>query len=357
MQEALHLITQLSHAFGTPDYVKGGGGNTSVKTGDTLWIKPSGTTLAGLKPDAFVPIDRPRLQALIDMVPPADASAREEMVKNLLQDAVLDVTRGRPSVETPLHDMLRATFVVHTHPPLVNGMTCGIKGATWARRLFPEALWVPYTDPGYVLSMRVRDEVNAYERAQGCQPALIFLENHGVFVSGDTPDEVRAIYAEVMATLARHVEAAGVSIKLAQGRKPEPVVAAERIGLLRGLLGQDANGVSCRAPCRVAPGPLTPDHMVYAKAYPFSGNWDADGIKDFVAQHGYTPRVFSCDDALFTVGTTQVKAELAMTLALDGALVVQLAEAFGGPQTMSDDARRFIESWEVESYREKISTK
>ena len=33
----LKTIVELSHEFGTPDYVKGGGGNTSVKDETTLW--------------------------------------------------------------------------------------------------------------------------------------------------------------------------------------------------------------------------------------------------------------------------------------------------------------------------------
>ena len=46
---------------------------------------------------------------------------------------------------------------------------------------------------------------------------------------------------------------------------------------------------------------------------------------------------------------------LALTLALDGALVKRLARAFGGLQYLSDRAREFIENWEVESYRSKQS--
>ncbi len=37
----------------------------------------------------------------------------------------------------------------------------------------------------------------------------------------------------------------------------------------------------------------------------------------------------------------------------DGALVMQLAEAFGGINYMTDTQREFIENWEVESYRQK----
>jgi ribulose-5-phosphate 4-epimerase/fuculose-1-phosphate aldolase len=48
--DLLLQITELSHQFGTSDYVKGGGGNTSVKDETTIWVKPSGTTLAEITP-------------------------------------------------------------------------------------------------------------------------------------------------------------------------------------------------------------------------------------------------------------------------------------------------------------------
>lgn len=47
--DSLKTITELSHEFGSDDFVKGGGGNTSCKTTETLWVKPSGTTLGGLQ--------------------------------------------------------------------------------------------------------------------------------------------------------------------------------------------------------------------------------------------------------------------------------------------------------------------
>jgi rhamnose utilization protein RhaD (predicted bifunctional aldolase and dehydrogenase) len=56
--QALDTIVQLSHEFGTSAYVKGGGGNTSAKDDSTLWVKPSGTTLAGMTRESFVAMNR-----------------------------------------------------------------------------------------------------------------------------------------------------------------------------------------------------------------------------------------------------------------------------------------------------------
>jgi len=152
----------LSHLYGTADYVQAGGGNTSCKTAETLWIKPSGTTLGALTMESFVAMDRKLLGRLYEEETPSDPTAREELVKERMAAAVRPETPGRASVEAPLHDSLSAVFVVHTHPASVNGLTCALGGRAAAARLFPAARWMPYVDPGYTLCMAVREAVQAY---------------------------------------------------------------------------------------------------------------------------------------------------------------------------------------------------
>jgi rhamnose utilization protein RhaD (predicted bifunctional aldolase and dehydrogenase) len=65
----------------------------------------------------------------------------------------------------------------------------------------------------------------------------------------------------------------------------------------------------------------------------------------------YAPKVVVSGVRIYEVGNSQKNAELALELAQDGALVMQLAEAFGGINYMTDPQREFIENWEVESYR------
>ena len=56
---------------------------------------------------------------------------------------------------------------------------------------------------------------------------------------------------------------------------------------------------------------------------------------------------------VFGVGNSQKNADLALELAQDGALIVKLAQAFGGIEYLDKAAGDFIENWEVESYRRK----
>ncbi len=349
--DLLDQITKLSHEFGTSAYVRGGGGNTSVKENSTLWVKPSGTTLADLTSSDFLAMDRSTLGRLYDVTPPDDASAREALVKEMMEQAVLPQTPGRASVEAPLHNSLAARYVVHTHPALVNGMTCGKHGKSACEEYFPQSLWVDYVDPGYTLCMEVRKAIKQYEKEFGREPSLIFLKNHGVFVSADDPDEIRELYARVLTTLERHYENHRVGRELGIGPEPDVAdVAAAKEKVRRAFGGPDVC-VAASGPFVLPEGPVSPDHIVYAKSYYMTVEPTVEEVQAFTAKHGYLPHIVAFGPVVLGIGPTQKKAELAMELAADAAWVKQLAEAFGGIDYMSDDARAFIENWEVESYR------
>lgn len=349
----LDVIVALSHEFGTPDYVKGGGGNTSAKTADTLWVKPSGTTLAGIAAGDFVTMDRARLDRLFAVQPPAEAAAREALVKDMMAAAVTG-PGGRPSVEAPLHNVFDATFVVHTHPALVNGLTCAAEGAAACARLFPDALWVRYVDPGYTLCIEVRRAMEAYRARHGRQPTVVVLQNHGVFIAGNTAAEIRRQYQAIMTALADAYRQAGVATELRTVAAPAEPGIGER---LRACFGGQAAFHECGDRFAWARGPLSPDHLVYARAFAFDAPLVPAQAAQYQATHGFPPNVVVTPQHVYGIGKTAKQAALALTLARDGALVQQLTTAFGGVAFMSEAARRFIENWEVESYRQQVATR
>lgn len=342
--DALDRIVSLSHLYGTDTYVKGGGGNTSVKNSDTLWIKPSGTTLGGLERESFVPISRQILATLEPAKLPTEVKEREKAVKNLLMSAVAPGSTGRPSVETMLHNAFKAQFVVHTHPAAVNGLTCAINGKKECRRLFPESIWIEYTDPGYVLFAKVDAEIIKYRNEKGKEPTVVFLENHGVFVAGEDEEAIAGEYKNILDKLNAEYARAGIATGLtfksievdAEGKKLAKILGTE---------------ICACEDFPVAEGPLTPDHIVYAKSFPLMGEINEETIASFKVKNGYLPVIARSAGNVYASGASASRAALAMILAQDGALVEQLTAAFGGVRYMSDAARNFIENWEAESYR------
>jgi len=316
-------------------------------------VKPSGTTLAGIEPADFVALDRNRLSNLYRAGLPSEVPEREAAVMEIVEASVLPDSTGRPSVEAPLHDSLSARFVVHTHPPIVNGMTCAVNGAHHSRHLFPDALWIDYTDPGYSLCMEVRREVEAYRGHRGYEPSVIFIGNHGVFVAGDEADQIAGTYSEIFACLEDVYQRAGVQREVKQGDAPPRESITRNEEIIRSAWSESPLHFAVSGHFSPAEGPITPDHIVYAGACPIRGKFSAEGITLFLSRHGYDPKIAVFEDAVFGLGESSTAAELALEVARDAALVVQFAGVFGGIEYMDDRARRFIEGWEVETYRRK----
>ncbi len=266
--------------------------------------------------------------------------------------AAVEGSNGRPSVEAPVHNVFDTTYVVHTHPALVNGMTCATGGEAFCRQHFPDALWIEFIDPGYALSMVVRQKIEEYTQTHGRQPSVMMLKNHGVFVAGNTAEEIHAAYDKLMNVLEDTYRKAGVKMDLEEKALPPDAAAESRI---QALLGPDAAFVTAGGAFKAAPGPLSPDHLVYARAFPYTGELTPDGIGAYKTKYGFTPKVLAVAGRVYGVGTTRGNADLALTFARDAALVFQLAEAFGGVEWMSERAREFIENWEVESYRQTVA--
>ncbi len=99
-------------------------------------------------------------------------------IKALMTKAIISPCKLRPSVETSLHNLIDFTFVVHTHPTLVNGLMCANDLMDEVvKRFGKKALMVEYTDPGYILFKKVQERIKAYRANHGETPQIIFLQN------------------------------------------------------------------------------------------------------------------------------------------------------------------------------------
>ncbi|NQZ67852.1 MAG: SDR family NAD(P)-dependent oxidoreductase [Lentisphaeria bacterium] len=353
----LQTIVEASNRYGSDtQYVFGGGGNTSVKSDELLAIKASGFELGTIVASQFVLMDRKAIQTVYDYETPADKHEREALIKDVMAAAVCKGSSGRPSVEAPLHELIPEKFVIHTHSILTNGMTCAKNGKSVCAELFPKAMWVAYIDPGYTLAVEIQKLMKAFVESEGYSPRVIILENHGIFVSGNTIEEIDAEYDNVMTTLQAEYDKVGLSMDLDLD-EPCADTVAEFAPALRSILadGQLRKTINSAGYFAVVDGPLTPDHIVYAKSYPMIADATADNIAKFEADKGYKPYIIVIEGkAVFSVEKNLKSARLAMESAKNAKQVEQLTHAFGGPQFLTDEQRIFIEEWEVESYRKTL---
>ncbi|MDR2073055.1 MAG: class II aldolase/adducin family protein [Spirochaetaceae bacterium] len=363
-------LTALSRFYGADrNYIIAGGGNTSYKDDSTLWVKGSGVALGEITPEGFVALDRVKLAGLWKLAGAGTSREREAAVLAGMMGARKPGEEAkRPSVETLLHDLLHFRYVVHTHPALVNGLTCSRGGEGALRDLLGTGvLWIPISDPGFVLALTVREKLEERKRTDGKIPEIIFLQNHGVFVAAHEGEKIRSLYTTIMDTLRKKIK------RFPNFENPLPagaVPGAERgVELLQNLSGgrvvfsrNNEIAAVVKSPGAFAPlsSAYTPDHIVYAGSDPLfiEKEIDIEGAwKAHVEKTGRPPKIVALEGVgIFGVGSTEKAAALAVELFIDAVKIAVYAESFGGPQCMTDEKIAFINTWEAEQYRAGLAT-
>ncbi|MHA6511022.1 FGGY-family carbohydrate kinase [Tessaracoccus sp. Z1128] len=366
-EKELAEITSLSNEFGAnPGFVRAGGGNSSAKADGVLWIKPSGVSLAGITAEDLVPLD---LQVLLDSLDAPDPDpALGDPVNHIAGLARLDDGPRRPSVEILFHALIPDTYVFHTHPLLINAVTCNADGERLTTELFGnDVLWVAYVDPGLPLAREIaarRDEFSA--RTGLPAPKATFLMNHGLIVAGDNPGEVRAESYRILARIEEAVASASADEPAARSTADLDAVAeAFRTALDAVAVATDDGDIARTFPATEAgaqflvEGPLIPDQIVYAGSFPLvAGGADAvpAALAAFREARGVDPVIAVVPGAgVVAVGDSEKSATTALQVYVDALTVGRAATALGRVRALNEQERRFIETWEAEAYRQQVA--
>jgi rhamnose utilization protein RhaD (predicted bifunctional aldolase and dehydrogenase)/NAD(P)-dependent dehydrogenase (short-subunit alcohol dehydrogenase family) len=377
MKKEIKELIEISKFYGGDKrYVIAGGGNTSYKDDHTIWIKASGQPLAVITEEGLVTLSRERLHEISFKSYSDDPVKREDQVKNDLFNSILDQGKNkRPSVETSLHEIIQYKFVVHLHPTLINGLLCSKNAKKLTSQLFGEKiLFVPYTDPGYTLFKKLEKEILVYRGKFSCDPRIIFLENHGVFVSADTTDEIRNTCDNIIRTIEKYIAPIPEIEQLPYNPVLHKVLPAIRMM----LSGFKPVTIRYRHNTLIAKYyrnqkeffkislPLTPDMIVYCKThYLFiEKSSTAEEIIDcfsqnlllFKDEYGYAPKVILIKNVgLLSVDDSFSSAETVLDVYEDLLRISFYSMQHGGTKFLTKEQVAFIDQWEVENYRRKVT--
>jgi len=382
MNQALADLIKISRDTGIdPTLVQGGGGNTSVKTADGkyMYIKASGTALKDMS--AKVGWRRLRLEIALSVVKDKEiaqmeSQKRELKVVNRLLEACDDNVKiqARPSVEAHLHACLEKC-VIHLHPSAAGAFVNAKNGWTKLQRLFKTEklppLWVPYTDPGYMLAKRIAKLVDAYKKQFVQGPAILFLEKHGLFITAPTA-------AGALRLVRRVIKQCNSKLKQPQKAKSKPI-SPEKIDQAKDCIAKAfARGVGEKAKIwHYNPGPikqfmrikdakkmlkgsLTPDELVYANG---PAMWiekcDPDRIakrlkNQIAAGKKHSVAFMVKGIGLFAAGTEKM-APTIRDIVLYSIFIRINAARMGGILTLNKRQEDFINNWESEKFRKTLA--
>jgi rhamnose utilization protein RhaD (predicted bifunctional aldolase and dehydrogenase)/NAD(P)-dependent dehydrogenase (short-subunit alcohol dehydrogenase family) len=376
MKEIQQLI-EISQFYGkNPDFVIAGGGNTSYKNDKLIWVKASGTTLADISEMGFAVLEREKLNKIATNTYSNNSDERELQIKLDLFRASVYPERGlRPSVETSMHEIINLKFVVHTHPTIVNALMCSQNAEKLTFEIFGnEIVYIPYTDPGYILFKKVEKELIKFRETFQKEPKLIFLQNHGIFVSADNIHEIKELYNNVIS-----------KIEIRLNSKPEikPLRVSDDlvdiVPAIRALLTDEAPKIALIRHNSLIQHfytdlsgfekislPFSPDIIVYCKARPIyveNTSTPEKTIEEFSKKlehykeiYSYAPKIVVLKGiGYLAIEDNYKSAEIALDVFEDLMKISYLSENFGGPKFMNESEIAFIDNWEVENYRRSIS--
>ena len=368
----LEIIEKISHKYGGDSrYVLAGGGNTSYKDEEFLYVKGSGASLATIKDTDFVKMSRAGLSEIFKKTYPQEQQRREaEVLLDMMNARCVGEENKRPSVETLLHNLFSQKYVLHVHPALVNGLTCSKDGKTAIERLFPHAIWIEETEPGYTLAVKCRERIGDYEERNGKKAYLLFLQNHGVFFAAESKVELDALVSAVMGKIEKEINEVpdltaltpnheavnkiAPVLRILYDKNGEAIVRFSLNGEIKHLSGS-------REAFEILRQPLSPDHMVYCESVPmFVEDYSADGLRTQLAEfervNKFLPKViFVKNVGMFAVGKNFKDAQTVTDVWLDAIKIAVYARSFGGVRHMSPKTVDFISNWEAESYRSNVA--
>jgi rhamnose utilization protein RhaD (predicted bifunctional aldolase and dehydrogenase)/NAD(P)-dependent dehydrogenase (short-subunit alcohol dehydrogenase family) len=374
----INELVKLSNRYGNMrEFVLAGGGNTSIKNGDYLYIKGSGCSLADIDENGFVKMARDRLDAIWEKAYSSDPCALEaEVLADIMDARAPGEHMKRPSVEVLLHNIFPQKFVLHVHHTLLNGMTCSVNFKDAVERLFGESAGcVPVIRPGYNLAVCVKKVAEKYKAMRHRDLNVLFVENHGVFFAAKSVKELDTL-VEGIITAARN------AVKTYPDFSPADVDSKRAASLapaIRMLTKAGASSIVtfrtnreminfCGSANTFAPLALayTPDQIVYCmdEALFVGANASLDAqfellersIKEYAAKKGCAPKIIAVQGlGFYACGKDKRDADIAADMFLDTAAIIVYAKSFGGAKPLDGESVRFITGWEVEKYRKKVS--
>ncbi len=386
----LDELIEISREIGRDaDLVQGGGGNTSVKSDDGKWlfVKASGAPLADV--DETRGWTRLDLEAAREI--PADArlarmsvSRREAAVRQRLAEAVIDGPSGaRPSVESSLHALL-GRVVVHTHPIGLNALLSSVDSRRRALDLLAgvagEPLYVPYVDPGYSLACEVEHLVAEYSEEHGKLPTVVLLENHGLCVSSRSVRRCLTLTRKITKLGAEWAGLGPINVDAepdeaagsGDGKRRKVTVAELRGAMLRGgaspcCVCRDSSDITAKLLRRkdgidlARKGSVTPDQVHYCGAFPLvldaarPRTWEAS-VARYREKAGIDPRVLIVPrEGVFYASETLPQLRVVGQVYRAAIVAMLVGRKAGGPRFLERKQARFLENWEVETFRSRLA--
>ncbi len=345
-EKELQGLEYISQAVGNPvEYTQGGGGNTSVKlSGELMAIKASGFKLKQINPrEGYVVVNYKDIKDFFNRAALQPDKDYETESNEFVKSSVVEMEglkKARPSVEAGFHSFLKK-YVIHTHSVYSNMICCIHNGSETVDKIFKDSgittAWIPYTNPGFSLSLKVAEAVDKISGQSGKFPGVIFMENHGLIVTADEEESCVELHDRINKMIMAHlgIKEAFPSIELF---KIDDNTFVSKTEYLTDYFKK--NKIKAGFFDELV---LYPDQLVY-----LNGNISVDGMDGKLNIDSKTGEI------IYKTGFPEAQTIEETLLAC--IYVINGIKNSGLPlKTMSEKEIDFIRNWESEAYRKSLA--
>ncbi len=353
-KNAIQELKKVSaYAGNRVDLVQAGGGNTSVKTSNRMmYIKASGFELKDLAGGKGI--------ASVEQTPAMQDTFEDFSEWN--KRCVNSDKKLRPSIEVSMHALL-GDVVMHTHPVLALGFLCVKNSKERVDSIFRgriDFLYVPYARPGIELGILLKETLKT---AASARPPVIFLENHGIVVGGNTAKEVIKTHEKVLNILQHHDEnhsrVSGFELF-----KPEDSIDIDLLRAIRASAPEFPSLACMRAVNGAASkGILFPDAAVYCGGdfieldvkHKNIGPGIVTQVHKFKKIWNHPPHIWKIGDFFICAAKTISNAQSVAEAWWAHETANFIAGRLGSPRYLSLEMVHELMNWEAELYRKNLS--
>lgn len=308
------------------DLVQAGGGNTSVKIKNIMFIKASGFKLSNVtENDGYVSINNNEL--LSDL--------SNNTLKKLTNYNIHGSLRG--SIETYMHGILKK-YTVHLHPIQINKILIMKNSKIIINKLFPESLFVDYITPGIKVFNEIKKKYNNEE--------IIFLDNHGVIITSDVFDNIKKHLDYIINKCEEYLSINYSKYKLTN--EISDFIFENYNKEVISYLSQDVTITEyIKNKVLLFKESITfPDALVYCGIKIIIGN--VKDICNYYDKYKELPKILIVDNLLFIISESLNKCKEIEEVLKANLLIL---DTKGIKQYLSQDEICFLNNWDAEKYR------
>ncbi len=322
------------------DIVQAGGGNTSVKQDNgVMLIKASGYSLSAVTvSEGYSAVN---LRMISECV-------YSDYCNDIPKEAL--ISGKRPSIETFLHSMTKK-YTIHTHPLCVTRLAVRKDGMDTLKKLFPQSVTVGYAVPGIALARKIAEAMKRSGNAD-----VVFLQNHGLIVSADTPKEAVKLHTEVITRICGFLEMPSEKFLLAC-RLFETMHSADNEMIVCPVDNEYVSRALKITDGREWEYRYSPDCVVYCGerfAVLNSDDKIQEQLASFISDHGM-PKVIICGGLAF-VTAKNVKSFKDTESVLGFTAKIVMSEQENDVNVLGQSDCAMLLNWEPEKYRRRVNS-